>query len=57
MEKAKRDQRKFTLRLPDDLYDAVKAVADREERSLHAQVVWCVRHCGAVAEALKERER
>ncbi len=34
---------KFTLRLPDDVYEDVKTMAEREERSLHAQVVYLLR--------------
>lgn len=56
MDNGKPDQRKFTLRVPDDLYEAVKAVADKEERSLHAQVIWCLRQCPAVVDELKARE-
>lgn len=31
---------KLTLRLPDELYEILKALADKEHRSLNAQVVW-----------------
>jgi hypothetical protein len=50
---------RFTLRLPADLYDAVKRVAERQERSVHGQVVWCVKQCAEIqAEAERvERER
>jgi len=30
---------KFTLRLPDDLQESIQARADREHRSLHAQII------------------
>jgi hypothetical protein len=31
---------KLTLRLPDELYEALKALAEKDHRSLNAQVVW-----------------
>lgn len=34
---------KFTLRLPDDLQENIQARADREERSLHAQIIYTLR--------------
>lgn len=30
---------KFTLRLPDDLQESIQTRADREHRSLHAQII------------------
>jgi hypothetical protein len=30
---------RFTLRLPEELYEALKRLAEREHRSLHAQIV------------------
>jgi len=34
---------RFTLRLPPELADALKAVAERESRSLHAQIIHILR--------------
>jgi len=30
---------RFTLRLPEELHEALKRLAEREHRSLHAQIV------------------
>ena len=34
---------RFTLRIPHDLHDALRAIAEREERSLHAQIIYVLR--------------
>ena len=34
---------RFTLRIPRDLHDALRAIAEREERSLHAQIIYVLR--------------
>lgn len=34
---------RFVLRLPPDLHEELKAWADREERSLHAQILYVLR--------------
>lgn len=34
---------KFLLRLPPDLHEELKAWAEREERSLHAQILYVLR--------------
>lgn len=34
---------RFSLRLPDDLHEWLKALAGREGRSLHAQIVYLLR--------------
>ncbi len=40
----KKTERKLTLRITDeDLYAALKAEADRQERSVHAQILWLLR--------------
>jgi len=31
---------KFSLRLPDDLYKAIKELAERENRSVNAQIIY-----------------
>ena len=31
---------KFSLRLPDDLYKAIKALAEKEQRSVNAQIIY-----------------
>lgn len=32
--------KRFALRLPDDLHEQLKEVAEGERRSLHAQILW-----------------
>jgi len=32
--------KKISLRLPDELHDQVKAAAERNRRSLHAEILW-----------------
>jgi hypothetical protein len=34
------ENRPFTLRLPPDLYEPISAMADRDRRSLHGQVLY-----------------
>jgi hypothetical protein len=34
----------YSLRLPDDLYSLIKAAAERDRRSIHAQLLWLVEH-------------
>jgi hypothetical protein len=34
---------RYTMRIPDDLYAQVKEVASRDERSVHAEILWLVR--------------
>jgi hypothetical protein len=34
---------RFTLRLPAQLYDALRQIAEREERSLHQQIIYVLR--------------
>ncbi len=34
---------RFTLRIPHDLHDALRAISEREERSLHAQIIYVLR--------------
>ena len=34
---------RFTLRLPQPLHDALRAIAEREERSLHSQIIYILR--------------
>lgn len=34
---------RFLLRLPPDVHEELKAWADREERSLHAQILYVLR--------------
>jgi predicted transcriptional regulator len=34
---------KFTLRLPDDLYDDLKELAEKETRSLHNMVIYILK--------------
>jgi len=31
---------KFTLRLPDDLYQAIREIAEKEQRSINAQIIY-----------------
>jgi predicted transcriptional regulator len=31
---------RFTLRLPDELHDRLKALASKSQRSLHAEILW-----------------
>lgn len=31
---------RYTLRIPDALYECIKASAKRERRSIHAQILW-----------------
>jgi len=38
-----RDVVRFLLRLPPDLHDQLKAWAEEEERSLHAQIIYALR--------------
>jgi len=38
------DDTRTTLRLPADLKAALTAIADREGRSLHAQMLYLLRH-------------
>lgn len=33
----------FLLRLPPELHEKLKALAEREERSLHAQIIYILR--------------
>lgn len=33
----------FSLRLPDEMHEALKALAEREGRSLHAQILYMLR--------------
>jgi hypothetical protein len=42
---------KFTLRLPDDLAEALKKLAQKEKRSVHAQVLYILQ---VYIEKLKE---
>jgi hypothetical protein len=42
--------KKFTLRLPEDLHTALNVLAERDMRSLHAEVVYFLR--AAVGEEL-----
>ena len=37
------EEARFTLRLPADLTDQLRKIAEREERSLHAQIVFFLR--------------
>lgn len=41
--------KQMNLRLPDDVYEQVKAHAEAERRSIHAQLLWLIE------KALKER--
>jgi hypothetical protein len=34
----------FSLRLPDELYKALKEVAKEEERTINAQIVYILKH-------------
>jgi hypothetical protein len=34
----------FSLRLPDELYQALKEVAKLEERTINAQIVYILKH-------------
>lgn len=45
------DVLRFVLRLPPDLHEELKAWAEEEERSLHAQIIYVLRR------ALKEWRR
>lgn len=48
----------FPLRLPRDVYAAVKAKADQEQRSVNGQIVWLLRRSlvdGEHDQALSER--
>lgn len=31
---------RYTVRFPGDLYDQLKAAAERDHRSIHAEVLW-----------------
>ena len=31
-----------TVRIPDDLYDTVKAAAERERRSINSELLWLI---------------
>jgi len=31
---------RFSLRLPDDLYDAIKELAKKEQRTVNAQIIY-----------------
>jgi predicted HicB family RNase H-like nuclease len=33
----------INLRLPDDLHAALKAIAERDERSLNSEIIWILR--------------
>lgn len=35
--------KKFTLRIPDDLHEAIRLSAEREQRSMHGQIIWLLR--------------
>lgn len=30
----------YTLRVPENLYDKIKAAAERNRRSIHAEILW-----------------
>jgi hypothetical protein len=34
----------FSLRLPDELYKALKEIANEEERTINAQIVYILKH-------------
>jgi len=34
---------KSTLRIPEDIYEALKEIAEKEERSVNAQVVYIIK--------------
>ena len=35
--------KKFTLRIPDDLHESIRTSAEREQRSMHGQIIWLLR--------------
>lgn len=44
---------RFALRLPHDLHEALKEAAERENRSLHGQIVYLLRQGLAKKEGVK----
>ncbi len=46
----------FPLRLPHDVYEAVKREAARDHRSVNAQIVWRLRQLCTDAEPRMEQE-
>jgi hypothetical protein len=43
---------RFTLRLPADVHAALKRLAEREDRSLHAQVLRIIRNHNDIVEEI-----
>ncbi len=40
----------FSLRLPDEMHETLKALAEREGRSIHAQILYLLRKALEVAQ-------
>jgi len=45
MAESKSVQRTFSVRAPEDMYLALAKIAEREDRSVNAQIVRCLREC------------
>jgi hypothetical protein len=48
---------KITLRLPDDLHDAIAEIANQKDRSLNAQIIRALRHCVAMEKQTDATEK
>ncbi len=47
---------RLSVRMPPDLHAEVKAMSAAEQRSLNAQIVWCIRQCTARWRKARGRE-
>jgi len=50
------NEKKFTLRIPDDLHEQLKLIADQDMRSLHSQILVILRE-GVEARTPEQRKR
>jgi hypothetical protein len=47
---------RVSVRLPHDVHEAVKEMSTKEQRSLNAQIVWCLSQCTDRWKKTRKRE-
>lgn len=49
------NEKKFTLRIPDDLHEQLKRIADQDMRSLHSQILVMLREAADARKSPSQR--
>ena len=49
--------KRLTLRMPDDLYEALKKLAEKETRSMHAEILHLIKEAIRQTEEAEKKQR